>query len=169
MINYTNIAILKANLFSQCTAKKTGTTILSTTNNKSCQIVIVNGIVSKISFGREKGESALHALLASGLKAGSFMENATLPMGENAIIQSSSSFLIALGFKENAPQLSTQENDTIKSPLTDSPKPSVSVQTYRGQVIEVAQPPKAVTAEPKEDQFIPKKKVRMYRGQVIED
>ena len=80
-------------LFSYCSQDKTGTILIATTNNKSCQIVLDNGTIEAMTMGRTKGQEVAIELRNAGYKSSSFIEGQKLPFKEEARIDSSADIL----------------------------------------------------------------------------
>lgn len=158
-------SLLEDNLLKNCSELKSGTVLLSTNNNKSCQIVLKDGKITAVSMGRVKGIPAILEIKDAGLKGASFNERLQLPYTDDAIIDSHDEALKLLGFDKEDLEDSTAREIVDDSAILEEPS-SKSGQTYRGQIIEASGTPAANKSTAKAEA---KKPARMYRGQVIED
>ena len=84
----------ETNLFNIVNEKKTGTILIATKNNKSCQITLEFGEIVAVTMGRIKGYDAAPMLLKSGgIKRASFNVNMVFPHTKDAFISSSEKFI----------------------------------------------------------------------------
>ena len=102
-INVTNS--LESCLFKNCTDGHTGTILITTKNNKSCQITLSKGEVIAASMSLFKGFDVTKVLLSTGIDRVKFNKNMTFPHADAALISSSDLFLSKLGFDVDSHQL----------------------------------------------------------------
>ena len=81
------------NLFKYCKEKQTGTILIATNNNKSCQITLEKGKITAVSMGRIKGDDVARVLYNDGIRSASFTKNMSFPHSIEATIHSSRKFL----------------------------------------------------------------------------
>ena len=81
------------NLFKHCKEKQTGTILIATNNNKSCQITLEKGKIIAVSMGRIKGDDVARVLYKDGIKSASFSKSMSFPHSIEATINSSRKFL----------------------------------------------------------------------------
>lgn len=155
------------NLFNYCLKKATGTFFVATEDNKSCQIVIEQGDLTKSAFSQLKGVAALMEF--KKLKSGrfSFTKNLILPLGDSAKINNSDLVLNRLGieqFKE-LQELAKGEYEVAK-PNTERKIKSM----YRGKPIyETLSDAYLKSTQSADGDITLKKPKRIYRGQVVTD
>lgn len=89
-------------IYKYCGSDQTGTILIATHNNKSCQISIENGDVIAASLGRSKGYQVAKELLNDGIRSASFIDDLKFPHTGVAEIHSSQLFLEKLA---NIPHL----------------------------------------------------------------
>jgi len=89
-------------IYNYCENKQTGTILIATNNNRSCQISIENGEVVAASSGRAKGYQVARDLLNDGVRSASFTEGVKFPHIGEAKVTSSKMFLEKLA---NIPHL----------------------------------------------------------------
>ena len=94
-------------LFKYCDEFETGTVLIATNNNKSCQITIEKGQIIAASMGRSKGLEVARILLDDGVRRASFTANMQFPHSVESHIRSSDQFLNIL---KNIPHLSLVPN-----------------------------------------------------------
>lgn len=80
-------------LFQHCKEGETGTVLIATNNNRSCQISIDKGEVVAVSMGKLKGYEVTTSLLKDGIKRASFTQNMNFPHSKEAFINSGETFL----------------------------------------------------------------------------
>lgn len=171
------ISVLESNLFRKCDSGKSGTVFIVTNNNKSCQIVLSDGKIVAFSLGVLKGSKAAVELSKVGFKRASFTENMQFPLCPEAEVDSSEVILELLGYTKTI-QYEVEKTNILSeknsSNNNDKNRESLTVQTYRGHVIEIKRPPKPEEKESSSDYLAstsnePPESARIYRGQVIED
>jgi len=84
-----------------CQKGKTGTILISTKNNKACQVVVNDGQISAVVMGRIKGLEAVLEAKKVGVKAESFNER-QLPYTDDAKISSSDEIMKLIGGDSSA-------------------------------------------------------------------
>jgi len=89
-------------IYRHCKNEDTGTILLSTNDNKSCQISMENGDIVAASMARSKGYNVTTELLKTGIRRCSFNKNMDFPHSKDAEIDSS---IIFLGRLEKRPHL----------------------------------------------------------------
>lgn len=97
----------EAGLVKYCESGKSGTILIATNTNKSCQISIEAGEIIAVSMGRLKGYDAAQDLSTGGIKRSSFTENLKFPHTKEAFISSSNKFLEKINLKS---ELSIETN-----------------------------------------------------------
>jgi len=145
-----NAEVLK-NLANLCHATETGTFFITTTDNKACHIIIENGRITALSFGRERGEQVVSELPFMKIERFSFQQQVKMPLSSRAYIDDSQNILEQLGLHLNQNDLGAESRKRV----------------YRGVEIDdekVIPTMKKPAAEP-----VKKKPPRMYRGRVLED
>lgn len=145
-----NTEVLK-NLANLCHASETGTFFITTTDNKACHILLDNGRITALSYGRERGENVASELPFMKFERFSFKSQVIMPLSSRAFIDDSNNILELLGLHLN-------QSDAV----SESRK-----RVYRGVEIEdekTIPKLKKPNAEPKK-----KKPQRMYRGRLLED
>lgn len=80
------------NLFKYIKEEKTGTILIATKNNKSCQVTIEIGEIVAVTMGRVKGYAAAPELSKGGIKKASFNRNMAFPHTKEAFISSTEKF-----------------------------------------------------------------------------
>ena len=83
----------ETHLFKHCKEGQTGTILIATNNNKSCQISLENGEIVAVTMGRVKGYEAASELAKGGIKKASFTQNMKFPHTKQAFIGSSEKFI----------------------------------------------------------------------------
>ena len=83
-------------LFKHCNDLQTGTVLIATNNNKSCQITLDKGEIIAVSMGRLKGQAVAQELLTDGIRRSSFTQNMKFPHSVEAQLESSNQFLNVL-------------------------------------------------------------------------
>lgn len=145
-----NTEVLK-NLANLCHASETGTFFITTTDNKACHILLDNGRITALSYGRERGEKVASELPFMKIERFSFKSQVIMPLPSRALIDDSNNILELLGLHLN-------QSDAV----SESRK-----RVYRGVEIEdekTIPKLKKANTEPKK-----KKPQRMYRGRLLED
>jgi len=145
-----NTEVLR-NLANLCHDTETGTFFITTTDNKACHIIIENGRITALSYGRERGEQVVSELPFMKIERFSFKQQVKMPLTSRAYIDESHNILEQLGLHLN------QQNSGAES----------RKRVYRGVEIEderIIPTLKKTTAEPSK-----KKPARMYHGRVLED
>lgn len=89
-------------IFNFCHSNQTGTILIATNNNRSCQISLDKGKVTAASMGRSKGYNVANELRNDGIRRASFTPNMIFPHTDDALIHSSQMFIQKL---ENKPHL----------------------------------------------------------------
>lgn len=89
-------------IYNYCENNETGTILIATNNNRSCQISIENGEVIAASLSRFKGYQVANELRKVGIRKASFTQGVKFPHIGEAKITSSKMFLEKL---ENIPHL----------------------------------------------------------------
>jgi len=125
-----NDNFFEACIFKQCSEKKSGTSYITTNKNRSCQVIIIDGLILAVTIGKQMGFSAVIKLRAEGIKAFSFKEHFQAPYKDEAIIESTREVLEFLGDVSIKDNDETIINEEIKEPN------SQSVKMYRGNIIE---------------------------------
>jgi len=148
MVNDSDYEILNMYLFKPCAERLSGTSIMTTNNKRSCQIVVNEGVVLSASMGRSKGFDVISELKQEGVKAGSFNENIQVPFTKEASIVSSDDVLIVLGAGRSSTAKAQQLDVVTSEEVTDD---------------------RAEMASENKEEPVKKKPVRMYRGNPIED
>lgn len=82
----------EANIFSYLNETYTGTILIATKNNKSCQITILKGAIIAVSMGRIKGYEVATKLSEYGIRRASFSQNMAFPHTKAAFIDSTEKF-----------------------------------------------------------------------------
>jgi len=145
-----NTEVLK-NLANFCHASETGTFFITTTDNKACHIIIENGRITALSYGRFRGEEVVSELPFMKIEGFSFKQQVKMPLSSRAFVSESHNLLEQLGLHLNQNDIGSESRKRV----------------YRGVEIqdEIAIPKlKKANAEPAK-----KKPPRMYRGQILED
>ncbi len=105
MTDTSNSKTLQSCLFKNCYSRKTGTVFITTADNRSCQIVLTNGVITALYLRKILGIKAVLELAKVGFKNCSFTENLQYPLTEDAKIDSSDDVLKFLGYtKTEVPQ-----------------------------------------------------------------
>ena len=94
-----------------CKEGMNGTAFISTLNNKSCQVVIKEGIIIAVIMGRIKGEAAIAEVEKVGIKGASFNERLHLPYSEDAVIKSNAAILGHADSAQNNNNVSEQSSN----------------------------------------------------------
>ncbi|MEE9425225.1 MAG: hypothetical protein V3V18_09635 [Methylococcales bacterium] len=153
-------------IFKCCLEKTTGTFFVATEDNRSCQIVIEQGIVTSSSFSERRGFHAIIELQKLKTARFSFSKNLILPMDDSAKISDSVAVLKQLGFERFV--VAEKKNHAIDLKTQRKAK---AHRIYRGQPIYDT----VNHTETQSDRSInnkgsiTKKPVRMYRGQIVND
>lgn len=82
----------ETNIFKHINEGQTGTILIATKNNKSCQVTIKEGEIVAVSMGRFKGYEAATELSKGGIKRAAFNKNMTFPHTAAALIKSTETF-----------------------------------------------------------------------------
>lgn len=114
---------LQPELFSLCDNGETGTLYITTTANRGCYVVIKDGQVISLSFGREGGDSFMRGFINMSVKNFSFKQGLILPMSEKASISSSQDFLDILGYQMHNPKYEQEYTLDVIETEEDSPFP----------------------------------------------
>ena len=93
----------EAGLAKYCYEGKTGTLLIATNSNKSCQITIEAGEIIAVSMGRLKGYDATNELISGGIKRSAFTEYMKFPHTKEAFIGSSDKFLKLMNIDTKMP------------------------------------------------------------------
>ena len=109
---------LQPELFSLCDDGETGTLYITTTENRGCYVVIKDGQVISLSFGREGGDSFMRGFVQMNVKNFSFKQGLILPMSGKASISSSQDFLDILGYQMYKPR--NEPSHTMDSNISQS-------------------------------------------------
>lgn len=142
-----NTDVLKQ-LASLCHRSENGTFFITTIDNKACHILLEQGRIRALSFGRKRGEDVIAELPFIKIERFSFQHDVRMPLPARAYVETSTNVLAALG-------------------LHHAETPSVSgKRMYRGVEFEVAQLPPSVKNA---DTTAPRKPPRMYRGRPLDD
>lgn len=88
----------ETNIFKHIKDGQTGTILIATKNNKSCQVTLENGEIIAVSMGRVKGYEAANELATSGIKRAAFTRNMSFPHTKDAFISSTDKFVDKLIF-----------------------------------------------------------------------
>ncbi len=88
-------------IYTFCNSGQTGTILIATNNNRSCQITLDKGKVTDASMGRSKGYNVAYELRNDGIKRASFTPNMAFPHTSEATIKSSQMFLEKLENKSH--------------------------------------------------------------------
>lgn len=145
-----NTEVLK-NLANACHASETGTFFITTTDNKACHIIIENGRITALSFGRERGEQVASELPFMKIERFSFKQQVKMPLSSRAYIEDSHNILEQLGLHLNQHDTEAESRKRVYR----------GVEIENKRVIPTIKKPAAETSK--------KKPTRMYRGQVLED
>lgn len=106
----------EANIFKHIKDGQTGTILIATKNNKSCQVTLENGEIIAVSMGRIKGYEAATELAKSGIKRASFTRNMSFPHTKDAFITSTEKFIDKLTFVielSSVYEMKESENQTV--------------------------------------------------------
>ena len=88
-------------VYKHCEDNQTGTILIATNNNRSCQISISEGVVVSASMGRSKGYNVAYDLRKDGIRRSSFTQDMKFPHTTEAHIKSSQMFLEKLQNKSH--------------------------------------------------------------------
>ncbi len=176
-------------LFKHCLEQATGTLFIATEDNRSCQIVLKQGALTKVSYGQDKDHSALNLLKSLNTGRYSFSSNLILPMDDAATIENSAEALNFLGFEKylashtpaeqeievaEAVEEIESEADRMNESSTDNDLSSTRQKTmYRGREVKAIEAVEKVeneansTRDSSNNDQASKKPKRMYRGREI--
>lgn len=148
-------AELLSDLFLHCKKKETGTLFITSSENRSCQVVLKAGEILSMCFGTMMGNEVANSIHKMRVERFSFKKGLVLPMPDQAIVTLSSKILQAFGYQKS-------ENSQDSTSPVEIKK---QVKMYRGNVIQdtLSEKVEPIT-EPKAKN---KKPLRIYRGQVI--
>lgn len=132
-----------------CKEGKTGTILLSTNNNKACQVILTRGHIVAVTMGRIKGLEAVLAAKKIGVKAESFNER-QLRYTDESKINSSDEIMKLIGSSTTSKY--NEVIDFLNTDALDGGAPLTS----------------NIVAE-KSSSSPMKKLVRMYRGQALDE
>lgn len=132
-------------------AKETGTLFITTSENRACHMILEQGRVTALSYGRHRGEQVVGLLTAMPVERFSFKQGTKMPLAGRSFVDESYDAIAVLGLDEAAEE----------APETVAVRPK---RVYRGQVIE-----EEVVAVEQDEQAKIKKPARMYRGQPLQD
>ena len=88
-------------IYNHCKNSETGTILIATNNNRSCQISIKEGSVVAATMGRSKAYNVAYELRNDGIKRASFTQNMPFPHSFDAHVKSSQMFLEKLQNKSH--------------------------------------------------------------------
>jgi len=147
---------------------KTGTVLISTKNNKACQVILNNGEISAVIMGRLKGLEAVLEAKKVGVKAESFNER-QLPFTDDAKINSSDDIIKLIGGNGSSGGSTTASNNTSSTKYDEVIAFLNTDALDAGMPITGKAPSNEERIEPEAESStnVNKKPVRMYRGQPI--
>jgi hypothetical protein len=128
-----------------CSARETGTIFITTTENRACHLVMEQGRVIALSYGRYRGEQVVEMLAEMPIANFSFKQGIKMPLAGRSFVDDNFNVVEVLGFAAN-------------DETPESEKMTESKRVYRGQVLKTVDEAPAVSDSPR------KKSVRMYRG-----
>lgn len=100
-------------LFKHCDEAKSGAVLITTNDNKPCQIMINDGVIVACTLEQINGTEAAVELKKRGVKVGSFKENLKLPYRIEAFIDSSERVLEF--FKSSEKSLTDMRIDLVNT------------------------------------------------------
>jgi len=97
------------NVFKHIYEERTGTILIATKNNKSCQITLEKGEIIAVTMGKYKGYEVAIQLSNSGIKSAAFNNKLKFPHTKAAFISSTEKFTRKLKTDTNSSVLNTQD------------------------------------------------------------
>lgn len=140
-------------LYCTCTDKKTGTFFITTAENRACHILIEDGMVSALSYGRLRGKDVVDVLADIDIERYAFKDGTKMPLAGRAFVDDGYDVLLALNL-----------NPDSTTNVRTKPK-----RIYRGQVIQDDELSTTKSSSEKASTKTQKKKVRIYRGHILDD
>ncbi len=134
-------------------ADKTGTFFITTSDNRACHILIINGRVTALSHGPHRGEQVLKCWSDIQVERYSFKENVKMPLAGRSFLDDDIDMFRFLN-------VSFDKRDD-SSPTVSASKKRI----YRGHEVQESE---QKTERRKSSSNI-KKPLRIYRGQRVED
>ncbi|MBD3633542.1 MAG: hypothetical protein HUJ23_01370 [Methylophaga sp.] len=131
-----------------CHQAETGTFFITTTDNKACHILLENGRINALSFGRERGKAVITTLPFIKVERFSFQQNVIMPLPSKAYVDDRENLLASLGLHHA--ELSSTSGKRM----------------YRGAEVDTK---RTIPSLKKAATEASKKPARMYRGRPVQD